>query len=88
MQTLEIEPTYRVVLPPVAKLTVMLVGVGGTGSGLAPALARLAYQLRGKGVTVKLLFVDYDTVETKNVDGSSSVPQKSAPTKLTVWPPA
>lgn len=67
MQTLDIEPTYRVVLPAVENLTVMLVGVGGTGSALAPALARLAYHLRGKGVTMKMLFVDHDTVETKNV---------------------
>ena len=66
MQTLDIEPTYRVVLPALDELMVMLVGVGGTGSALAPALARLAYQLRGKGVTVKQLFVDPDTVETKN----------------------
>ncbi|NLF65820.1 MAG: thiamine biosynthesis protein ThiF [Chloroflexi bacterium] len=67
MQTLDIEPTYRVVLPALDELMVMLVGVGGTGSALAPSLARLAYQLRGKGVTVKQLFVDPDTVETKNV---------------------
>ena len=67
MQTLEMEPTYRVVLPAVEELTVMLVGVGGTGSALAPALARLAYQLRGKGVTVKMLFVDPDVVEFRNV---------------------
>lgn len=67
MQTLDMQPTYRVVLPAVERLTVVLVGVGGTGSALAPALARLAYQLRSQGMTLKLLFVDPDTVETKNV---------------------
>jgi PRTRC genetic system ThiF family protein len=67
MQVLEMETTYRVVLSAADELTVMLVGVGGTGSALAPALAGLAYHLRGKGVTVKMLFVDHDTVESKNV---------------------
>lgn len=67
MQTLEIEQTYRVVLPAVERLTVVLVGVGGTGSALAPALARLAYHLRSKGVMLKLFFVDHDVVEFRNV---------------------
>jgi PRTRC genetic system ThiF family protein len=67
MQTLEMERTYRVVLPPVEELTVVLVGVGGTGSLLASSLARLTYHLRQKGVTVKLLFVDHDVVERRNV---------------------
>lgn len=67
MQTLDIEPTYRVVLPAAGELTVMLVGVGGTGSAVAPALVRLAHHLRSKGVTVKLLFVDHDVVEQRNV---------------------
>jgi len=67
MQKLEMEPTYRVVLPAVERLTVVLVGVGGTGSALAPALARLAYLLRGKGVALEMLFVDHDTIEHRNV---------------------
>jgi PRTRC genetic system ThiF family protein len=67
MQTLDIEPTYRVVLPAPGELTVMLVGVGGTGSALAPALARLAVHLRDRGVEVKMLFVDPDVVEVRNI---------------------
>lgn len=67
MQTLDMEQTYRVVLPAVERLAVVLVGVGGTGSALAPALARLAYHLRSKSVTVKMLFVDHDVVEHRNV---------------------
>src|SRR5690606_18112586 len=81
MQMLEMEPTYRVVLPSVAELTVMLVGADGTGSALAPALARLAYQLRGKGVTVKQLFVDPDTVETKNVGRQQFCPAEAGANK-------
>lgn len=67
MQTLDIEPTYRVVLPAVERLTVVLVGIGGTGSALAPALARLAYLLCSKGVTMKMLFVDHDLIEQRTV---------------------
>ncbi|MDT8307534.1 MAG: hypothetical protein RRC07_16495 [Anaerolineae bacterium] len=67
MQQLNLEPTYRVVLPPVERLTVILVGVGGTGSSLAPALTRLAYHLRSQGVMLKMLFVDHDVVERRNV---------------------
>ena len=67
MQTLSMEPTYRVVLPAVEGLTVILVGVGGTGSALALSLGRLAYHLKTKGVRVQMLFVDHDTVEAKNI---------------------
>ncbi len=67
MQTLKIERRYRVMLPPVERLTVVLAGVGGTGSALGPALARLAYHLRRKGVTVTMFFIDHDVVERRNV---------------------
>lgn len=67
MQTLDIQPTYRVVLPAAERLTVVLVGVGGTGSALAPALARLACLLRSKGVELEMLFVDHDTIQHRNV---------------------
>lgn len=67
MPTLRMEPTYRVVLPAVEELTVILVGVGGTGSALALSLGRLAYHLKMKGVKVQVLFVDHDTVEAKNI---------------------
>ena len=67
MQTLEMEPTYRLVMAPADRLTVVLVGVGGTGSALAPALARLAHHLRGIGVTMKMFFVDHDTIESRNI---------------------
>jgi PRTRC genetic system ThiF family protein len=81
MQQLDIEPTYRVVLPPAPELTVMLVGVGGTGSALAPALARLAYHLRSNDVTVRLLFVDPDTVESRNVGRQQFCPAETGANK-------
>lgn len=67
MEPLELEQSYRVVLPAAEQLGVVLVGVGGTGSHLAGALARLAYHLRGKGVTLQMLFVDHDVIEGKNI---------------------
>jgi len=67
MEPLKLEQTYRVVLPAAEQLAVVLVGVGGTGSHLAGALARLVYHLRGKGVAVRVLFVDHDAIEEKNI---------------------
>jgi PRTRC genetic system ThiF family protein len=48
-------------------LTIVLVGCGGTGSWLAPSIARVAYQLGQAGKAVGLVFVDPDTVEAANV---------------------
>jgi PRTRC genetic system ThiF family protein len=49
------------------KLRLVLVGCGGTGSWLAPSIARLAYTLAEEARAVSLTFVDPDTVEAKNV---------------------
>jgi PRTRC genetic system ThiF family protein len=43
-----------------------LVGCGGSGSWLAPAVARTARQLREHGVAVGVTFVDPDIVESAN----------------------
>lgn len=48
-------------------LNLTLVGVGGTGSYLADAVARIAVVLRRQGRTVRVTFVDPDTVEEANV---------------------
>jgi PRTRC genetic system ThiF family protein len=66
-QLLSIEPRYRVILPEVATTTIIQVGVGGTGSWLAMSLARLVYHAGQAGQTVKLVLVDPDTVEERNV---------------------
>ncbi len=39
MDTLNIEPTYRVLLGDVDRFNIMVVGVGGTGSALSYCLA-------------------------------------------------
>lgn len=44
-----------------------LVGCGGTGSWLAPTLARIARTLVDRGAEVELVFQDHDTVEEVNV---------------------
>jgi PRTRC genetic system ThiF family protein len=48
-------------------LQIWLVGCGGTGSWLAPSLARLVAALRVGGKGADLTFVDPDVVEPKNV---------------------
>lgn len=48
-------------------ITVALVGCGGTGSHIAQALARLAAHLRARREDLRLIFVDGDQVEERNV---------------------
>ncbi|HEY0005942.1 MAG TPA: ThiF family adenylyltransferase [Pyrinomonadaceae bacterium] len=48
-------------------LRLVLVGCGGTGSFLAPSVARLARVLQDAGRDVSVLFVDHDIVEDKNI---------------------
>ncbi len=48
-------------------LHMALIGCGGTGSWLAPSVARLAAVLREAGKTVHVTFVDGDRVEPKNI---------------------
>lgn len=48
-------------------LTVCLVGCGGTGSHVAQALARIAAHMRARRDDLRLIFIDGDTVEEKNV---------------------
>ena len=67
MDTLTIEPTYRVVLGDVKRFRIMLVGVGGTGSTLALFLAGLAFHAQQKGIQVEITLVDNDIIEAQNV---------------------
>ncbi|MCP4428020.1 MAG: thiamine biosynthesis protein ThiF [Chloroflexi bacterium] len=64
---LQIEQRYKVVFGESDIFRILLVGVGGTGSYLADALASLAIHARQKGVQVELTLVDPDIVEHKNV---------------------
>lgn len=59
----------RSILLPVTKdITIHLIGNGGTGSWLAPHLARIAKLLQDvHQVGVRLIFWDPDTVEEKNI---------------------
>jgi tRNA A37 threonylcarbamoyladenosine dehydratase len=69
MTTLDV--SYRDALPLLVKATrqvhVMLVGCGGSGSWLAPDLARLACALKRTDRQMDLTFVDPDVVEERNV---------------------
>ena len=54
-------------LRPWEEAVVVFVGVGGTGSWLAPHGARLARVLQAKGKKIRLIFIDPDRVEEKNI---------------------
>jgi PRTRC genetic system ThiF family protein len=56
----------RALLPMGNKLGLYLIGCGGTGSWLAPAVARIARMASEKGQEVRVTFIDPDTVEEKN----------------------
>lgn len=53
-------------LIPQGSVSLFLVGCGGTGSYLAQDIARIAYHLKGKA-ELKIIFIDPDIVEKKNV---------------------
>jgi PRTRC genetic system ThiF family protein len=49
------------------QLRILLVGCGGTGSWLAPHIARLVLLLKERGKDASALFIDPDVVEPKNI---------------------
>ena len=57
-----------ILLPVVKSVTIHLIGCGGTGSWLAPHLARITKLLQEvHHINVRLAFWDYDAVEEKNI---------------------
>lgn len=54
-------------LPATETWNFVLVGCGGTGSWLAPSVARIARVIQEQGKTANLWFVDPDEVEEKNI---------------------
>src|SRR5262249_48042985 len=54
-------------LPVYDRLRFVLVGAGGTGSWLAPSVARIARLQRDQGREVEVVFYDHDQVEPKNI---------------------
>lgn len=68
MQSLQINPALPYLLPADQPIGVALVGCGGTGSHIAQSLARIAAHVQASGLpSLKLCFIDGDTVEAKNV---------------------
>ncbi len=75
MEQIKIEKRARVELGEIKGYAIMLVGCGGTGSFMALHIARLAYHLLDrKGMTGKVGFVDYDSVERKNLGRQNFCP--------------
>lgn len=66
MQTLQLDPPVPFLLP-AGPITIALVGCGGTGSHIAQALARIAAHTRHGREQLRLVFLDGDHVEEKNV---------------------
>lgn len=72
MCDLDLSTRYAVHLPTPEQLThlhinLMLIGCGGTGSALAPSLARIAFHGQRKGIRFHIIFVDPDIVDESNV---------------------
>lgn len=57
----------RVVTAPHREVHFVMVGCGGTGSWLAPAVARMMRVIKESGRDVSALFVDPDFIEEKNI---------------------
>lgn len=56
------------------KLSIFLVGCGGTGSYAALHLSQLAWVARQHGIETRLTFIDPDTVEPKNIARQNFAP--------------
>lgn len=57
----------RVIIAPHREIRIVMVGCGGTGSWLAPAVARILRVLKESGRKASALFIDPDVVEAKNI---------------------
>lgn len=67
MLTNDFANSLKVFIPGTDSIHIYLVGCGGTGSWLAPAITRTARLLMDNGKKVSVTFVDPDAVEEKNV---------------------
>jgi len=74
MQTLALDPPLTFIVRP-GPAVVALVGCGGTGSHVAQALARIAVHAASSQDPPRLIFIDGDTVEEKNVGRQLFTPQ-------------
>jgi PRTRC genetic system ThiF family protein len=66
--------THRLEIGAPRRVTIILAGCGGTGSYAALHLAQLAYAAHGHEIEIKLVFVDPDHVERKNVARQNFAP--------------
>lgn len=73
---MKIIKTHRLEIGAPTRITIILVGCGGTGSYAALHLAQLAFAARARDIGIKLIFVDPDTVEPKNVARQNFAPSE------------
>jgi PRTRC genetic system ThiF family protein len=71
--------------PHVNNPRIVVIGVGGTGANVARAVARIAYDMKLRSMTVpKILLIDPDTVEEHNVGRQLFGPQDIGRSKAEV----
>jgi len=70
-------------LVPQGSVAIYLIGCGGTGSFLAQDIARIAYHLNSKE-EIKIVFIDNDIVEKKNVGRQNFVESEIGQNKADV----
>lgn len=87
MDTLTMTQRYRIEIGRPARIGILLVGCGGTGSFLALHLARMAYHARVRGLDIQMTFVDPDHVEEKTSAGKIFAAPRSGAARRCRWPP-
>lgn len=72
---IQLKRRHRIQIGNPGGFNITLVGCGGTGSFLAPHLARLAYHAAQRyGTVIQLRFIDPDQVEPKNIGRQNFCP--------------
>lgn len=73
---MKIKKSHRLEIGAPNRVSIILVGCGGTGSYAALHLAQLAYAAQAHDIQIKLVFVDPDRVEQKNVARQNFAPSE------------
>lgn len=67
LQKLVIEKQYHILYGNPGRIAIFLIGCGGSGSFTAHILAQLSVWAKSVGLDLRLYFVDFDTIEEKNL---------------------
>ncbi len=67
MIQLDTRPRAKHLIPEYDNVHICLVGIGGTGSAVAPRISQLCYHLMQQGINCHITLIDHDIVEHKNI---------------------